>query len=314
MGIKRLMSFIRDNCKHCIITDYITILSDNRKFGKIAIDTSVLLFHHKYGAVNSTIKNTTFVFSDRWNYLDEEVMRDKMMYLLERFINTLRHYNVEPIFVLDGKPPIEKKDTQHERLETYKKTKKNLREKRKIENLEEYKRVLRCCSHPTPDDKEAYINKIKDMDCTLLKGECEGEKLCHHLAKKDFVQAIFSTDTDLFAYGDNIMIESIDLSFGSVPTITYVDSEELEKTLGLTREQMLDYCIMCGTDYNKNIKNFSTKRCLDIIKKYKNLETVVKNVDEFRDFEYQHIRDLFLSEVDVKKIDKLHISSRFEDE
>lgn len=314
MGIKRLMSFIREHCSQCIVTDNISILSKDREFGKIAIDTSVLLFHHKYGAVNSTIKNTTFVFNEKWNCLDEYAVRNKMVLLLENFINVLRHNNVEPIFVLDGKPPIEKKETQHERLETYKKTKKNLRDKRKIENLEEYKRVLRCCSHPTPDDKEAYINKIKEMDCTLLKGECEGEKLCYYLSKKDYVQAVFSTDTDLFAYGDTIMIESIDINPYTTPTITYVDSEELEKYLGLTRDQMLDYCIMCGTDYNKNVKNFSTKRCLDIIKKYKNLETVVKRVDEFSDFDFQHIRDLFLSPVDTKKIEKLHISSRFEDD
>lgn len=313
MGIKRLMSFVREQCSHCIITDNITVLSKDREFGKIAIDTSVLLFQYRYGAVNRVIQKTTFIFDEKWNLLDEEEIRNGMMYLLENFINVLRHYNVEPIFVLDGKPPIEKKETQHERLEIYKKSKKVLKDKRTIENLEDYKKTLKFCSHPTPEDKSAFIEKLKELDCTIFKGECEGEKLCYYLSKKDYVQAIYSTDTDLFAYGNSIMIENIDISQHSIPSITYIDSDSLEKYLGITRNQMLDYCIMCGTDYNKNIKNFSTKRCLILIKKYKNLETIVKEVEEFKDFDYQSIRNLFLSPVEKKKIEKIHISSKFDD-
>lgn len=313
MGIKRFMSFVRDQCSQCIITDNISILSTNKDFGKIAIDTSVLLFQYRYGSVNRVIQKTTFVFNEKWNVLDEEEIRNGMLYLLENFINSLRHNNVEPIFVLDGKPPIEKKETQCERLETYKKSKKILKDKRKIENLEDYKKILKSCSHPTPEDKTAFIEKLKELDCTIFKGECEGEKLCHYLSKKDYVQAIYSTDTDLFAYGNSIMIENITINQYSVPSITYIDSIILEGFLGLTRNQMLDYCIMCGTDYNKNIKNFSTKRCLFLIRKYKNLETIVREVDEFKDFDYQKIRNIFLSPVDCKKIEKIHISSKFDD-
>lgn len=79
MGIKNLNKVLRDKCKNSIKMISISELSGK----KIVVDISIYLY--KYIAENTLIEN---------------------MYLMLSIFN---YYKITPLFIFDGKPPVEKK-------------------------------------------------------------------------------------------------------------------------------------------------------------------------------------------------------------
>ena len=78
MGVKDLNRYIRTNCPKSINCINMSELSGK----KIAVDISIYLY--KFEGENMLLEN---------------------IYLM---MSIFRHYNIFPIFVFDGKPPIEK--------------------------------------------------------------------------------------------------------------------------------------------------------------------------------------------------------------
>jgi 5'-3' exonuclease len=76
---------------------------------------------------------------------------------------------------------------------------------------------------------------------------------------------------------------------------------EVLKELDFNEEEMLDFCIMCGTDYNKNIKGVGPVKSYNLIKKYKNLDVIEKTEKiNISSLNYKIVRNLF-SCSDLKK-------------
>ena len=87
MGIKHLNKFLRDHAQKSI--KFISLEELSGK--KIAVDISIYMY--KYASEGTLLEN---------------------MYLM---LSTLRHYNIIPVFIFDGKPPPEKKELLMKRKE-----------------------------------------------------------------------------------------------------------------------------------------------------------------------------------------------------
>ena len=94
MGIRMLNKFLQDKCKSSISRINLSELSGK----KVAVDISIYLY----------------------KFLSDNVLLENL-YLM---ISIFREHNIIPIFVFDGKPPVEKNDT----IAFRKKTKRNARE------------------------------------------------------------------------------------------------------------------------------------------------------------------------------------------
>lgn len=57
------------------------------------------------------------------------------------------------------------------------------------------------------------------------------------------------------------------------------DHAVLLEDLGLTAEQFIDLCILCGCDYMGTIPGIGPVKALALIKEHGNIEEVVKNID-----------------------------------
>ena len=78
----------------------------------------------------------------------------------------------------------------------------------------------------------------------------EAETTCADLCKRGFVDYVVSEDSDVLAYGAPFLITKINTSEDTCVIVNY---SAILNSLEFTPEQFLDFCIMCGTDYNKNI-------------------------------------------------------------
>ena len=87
MGIRYLNSFLKKTCRNSIRMIHLGELSNKR----IVIDVSIYLYQFE----------------------GDGMLLDKM----KRFITVLGQYNINPLFVFDGKPPVEKMNTIYHRRE-----------------------------------------------------------------------------------------------------------------------------------------------------------------------------------------------------
>ena len=207
---------------------------------KIAIDISIYMYRYKSE-----------------NQLIEKI------YLLCCIMD---YYKITPIFVFDGKPPEEKKDTIINRkverntakgtlntiintleknnidLDTYEK-----KYKKKIENLR--RKSIKLSQNEFNKTKQL----IEAFGMTYIVADSEAETLCAELLMKKQVDYCLSEDTDMFAYLSPYILRYISLSNHKM--LLY-DLKKILINLNLTKKEFLNICILSGNDYyngNKNI-------------------------------------------------------------
>ena len=299
MGIHNLSPFLKKKCP-IIFRD---IHISKYRFKKIAVDLSLFLCKYKT------------VCGDRW---------------IQAFINLvccLRKYEVHPIFIYDSGAPPEKELERQERrehkrkleekwfnlnqcLELYHKTGeidqslRDLYEKYKskeptrflnvkkqtidmsvVENSIE--KIKGQIINISPEDYELTKRLFDILNVPYLQAPLEAETCCADLCKRGLVDGALSEDSDLLAYGCPIFLNKLDTSNGMCVEITYT---ELLQELDVTTDTFLDFCIMCGCDYNKNIPNIGPVKSFMLLKKFNSIENIVQNNPTIDITTLNHIR------------------------
>jgi 5'-3' exonuclease len=218
-------------------------------------------------------------------------------------IRCLRTNIVHPVFIFDGKPPIQKQEEQQCRKDNMKKLENNILQ---LENdiiaYNETGVISEKIMKLSTPGKEFNISDIKDKmlkkhdqiihvtpkDFITLKqlfdimaipyytAPSEAEKMCSKLCIDGKVAAALSDDTDVIAYTCPKTICKINTSSGGCFVVTHCTL--LEK-LKLNKQQFLDHCIMCGTDYNKNMQGVGSLTAYKHIISYGSIEGVSLNTN-----------------------------------
>ena len=239
MGIPRLNRFLMDNCtKQSISKKDLSCFSGKT----IVVDTSIYLY--KFISENALFEN---------------------MYLL---ISIFKYNNITPIFVFDGKPPVEKKETlENRRIEKNKAEKKYKELKKELDIIE---KNTNNSNKLIEDKKELYIEldalkkkfiRIKDDDILQIKelmnsygiiyyeAEGEADKLCAQLVINKHAWACLSDDMDLFVYGCTRVIRHISLLNH---TVIFYNIQSILRELNISMRDFKEIMILSGTDYNMN--------------------------------------------------------------
>ena len=145
----------------------------------------------------------------------------------------------------------------------------------------------------------------------------EAETLCGILCKNGLVDAVMTDDTDIFIYGCPVTLRKLDFKTETFEEINYKD---ILAAMNFTPQQFLDFCIMCGVDYNKNINGISTKKSYDYITKYKNIDNIpnldvsvlnhVKCRELFQDFDVANIFIPPRREIDLDRLKNFALTER----
>jgi hypothetical protein len=229
MGIKNLNRFLMDNCsKKSIKKIHLSYLRDK----KIVIDTSIYLY--KFTGDNALIEN---------------------MYLL---ISILKKYDIIPIFVFDGKPPLEKKQLliqrRNEKIEAeqkYLEIQKLMEENISEEKKEEVTQELETLKKQFIRIKDEDILKVKElMDAygvTYYEAEGEADILCCQLINSGEAWGCISDDMDMFLYGCNHVLRHLSLLNH---TLVHYNNEMILKDLKMSEKTFREIMVISGTDYN----------------------------------------------------------------
>jgi len=129
--------------------------------------------------------------------------------------------------------------------------------------------------HITDTDFKNVQELLTIFGIPYITATGEAEILCAELVKRGIADAVMTKDTDVLACCVPIMLYDIHLDtkeFTQIKTSTILEQLELDES------SWLDLCIMCGTDFNDNIPLVGPVTSLNYIKKYKNIETIGKEV------------------------------------
>jgi 5'-3' exonuclease len=275
MGIKDFYKYVKNTFPECFVPVHYT----DFRYKKMAID----------------MMNVLYIYRSR---LDTEWMGSVI-----RFLNHLRKMNIHPICVFDGKShPLKlstiqkRKDTRnrgkekfeqlHLDLEQYKQTQEitpNLQEfidknpdyvsalsgKIMTEQIELYfikqQRVYNL--HFEHSEIETLKTIIQAMGICVLTADYDGEHLCSLLSMQNQTDIVLSNDSDVFFFGCKKVITKFNDQGGFLVELDIV----LEK-LGLAFESFMDLCIICGTDFNENIRGIGFIKGLELVRKYKSID------------------------------------------
>ena len=227
MGVKLLSKLLKQECNE--VTEKLHL---SQLYGKkLCIDASIYLYRFK--------------------------SNDSLLESLYLMCSLFRTYNINVIFVFDGKPGDEKKEEIKIRRE-------DRRNKWII-----YDELIQKDNLTEQDQKQLYklkrtLTKIKWEDIVKTKQLLdyygikyiqaigEADKLCASLVIKKKVYAVLSEDMDLFAYGSLNVIRY--LSLVNHTCIIYNYKQILNK-LNINTNEFKLLCTLAGNDYFKNNKN-----------------------------------------------------------
>ena len=278
MGIRGLNTLIKKLCPESMITRDISYYNGK----SFIIDASILMYKFRHiSTMNESLKINSHIIG---------------------FINRIKFYlnnNIKPVFVFDGKPPIEKKNTLLKRQQNKTKI------KEKIELLQD----IDCNTSEEKDEINIEIKKLESQVIYVTRehvNECkkllellsieyydapdEAEKYCVYLYKNGFGDYIVSDDTDVFTFGGNKVLKS-----SIKNNIIETDLDLFLTKTDYKFNKFIDLCILAGCDYLPFIPSLGINTVYTLFKKHDCIEDIIKlnkySIPE--DYNYENVRKIF---------------------
>ena len=106
---------------------------------------------------------------------------------------------------------------------------------------------------------------------------------------------------DLLTFGSPILLRNL----SGTKLVKEINLNKVLKGLELSYKQFVDLCILLGCDYSTTIPKIGKKRALDMIKKYKTIEELLKNETGLKipeKFNYKIAREIFMYDYKIKSL------------
>lgn len=312
MGIKNLNLFLKKHKVHKTINVY------ELKYAKIAID--VPMFMYKFKSIHPDSNNWLSNFSGMVAFLRRHDIHPT--FVLEGTAPVEKH-DTQVERRLQRQKIADKTDSLQKDLQEYILTGKlsallqetaakiNVTKPRTLltrnpvptlqvkQMEEEIARRRRNEFSITPEDVTMLqeLLQILGVGCIQAPGEAETE--CVNLFFSGHVDYIAAEDSDVLAYcahegavaHPNELKTVTQFDFNN-NTCTLLSKRTVIETLEMTHEQFRDFCIMCGTDYNKNIFKIGVEKAYKFISEWKTIENVKLDTSILK---HQRSRELFTS-------------------
>ncbi len=201
--------------------------------------------------------------------------------LMFRTTRLVADFDIRPVFVFDGPPPELKRAEIQKRREARERSR---REYEAAVAAGDYatawsKAVM--TSRLTRDMLEEAKTLLSHLGIPWIQAPSEGEAQAAFLARRGDVWTAGSKDYDsllfgaprlvrFLAIGGREFLPSVGRSRAVPPEI--LDLDENLRSLGLTREQLIDAAILIGTDFNKGVKGIGPKTAGKRIREWGSLD------------------------------------------
>ncbi|XP_073705741.1 probable flap endonuclease 1 homolog [Garra rufa] len=202
--------------------------------------------------------------------------------LFYRTLTFLEH-DIKPVFVLDGRPPNQKRAVLEKRAQST-----GWNSSQSSNTVSNFK--LDC------------LRLLQLMGVPCIKAPGEAEALCAHLVKNGTVNAVASEDMDTLAFGGTVLLRQLNAKKDS--EVTEYSLPKLLEAIQLTYKEFVDLCILLGCDYCDKIGGLGPSRALKLIKQHRTIEGVIEHVNRKthpipQNWQYKDARKLFFETPEI---------------
>ena len=262
MGIKSLTKLIKQNASpESIKTEKLYKLSGKR----VAIDTSILIYQYLMN-----IRSNNKLLTNKDGKVTSHISG-----IFYKTINYLS-LGIEPIYVFDGRPPVDKKELIKNRNKKAENAKMKLKNVSSEEDILKYEKLSTRINKGHIDDIKHLLELMGVEYIQDKNGEAEG--IASELCRIGYVDYVVTEDMDALVYNCPRMIRNnLDKTIKTKDIISIIDLEEILKSLDLTQEKFVELCVLCGCDYCDNIPRVGYVKSLKIIREYENIELFIED-------------------------------------
>lgn len=208
--------------------------------------------------------------------------------LLYRNINLIEA-GIRPAYVFDGHPHVMKAQTLAERSERRSKAHEDWKEAVSEGDIEKARTKATQSSRISNDIVGTSRILLTYLGIPVVQAPEEGEAQAAYMASRGDVWAASSQDFDSLLFGAPRLVRNLNITGrrkmpgGKEYRDIHIEVVELEKVLqanGLRdREQLIDLCILMGTDYNRGIRGIGPKKGLKLIKEHGTLDRALQAIN-----------------------------------
>lgn len=228
---------------------------------------------------------------------DDFIFKTWIRMVIQILVGFLEHH-ILPIVVFDGEMVPEKEHTRQHRKNnamTRKNDIQQIRSQDYISQAEAEKLLNLECQNiwVKKEDLEGLRDILGYVGIPWIIATGEAEKLCAQLCIDGFAYAAYSKDTDCIALGCPVMICDKKKN-----EITIIQLNNIKSALNMNYNQLVDLCIMCGCDFNENIRGIGPKISYKLLTQYGSIEGIIphKPKANFNVLNYERCRSIFKPE------------------
>ena len=141
------------------------------------------------------------------------------------------------------------------------------------------------------------------MGIPWVQAKSEGEAQCAYMCKKGDVDIAGSQDFDALLFGSPRLVRNLSITgrrklprkeayIEIKPEI--IELKEVLSSLEINQKQLIIIGILVGTDYAPGVKGVGPKTALKLVKKFKTLDKILKNVKWEAEVDAKEILNFFL--------------------
>ncbi|NHI94252.1 MAG: flap endonuclease-1 [Candidatus Lokiarchaeota archaeon] len=186
---------------------------------------------------------------------------------------------IKPVYVFDGPPLKIKQDTLNKRMERRNEAKMKYEKALEEEDYSAAKKYAQAAIFLNKEMVEESKHLLHLMGVPIVEAISEGEAQAAYMTNLEKVWASSSQDWDSLLFGSQRLIRNLTITGirrtakGIIKILPeMVELKSVFKSLGLTREQLIDIGILVGNDYNEGIKGIGPKNALKYLVEYKSIE------------------------------------------
>jgi flap endonuclease-1 len=256
---------------------------------RIAIDAN-LWMKKNMSVVRTKIIDKTDLRNNEPN--EHEIRREWFLAVIN-FIKKWLSNNTTPIFVFDGKPRKEKENTVSSRKQDQEAIKykidafyKMVKDQNSpVSIVDDLRKALKSYNPISYDDRELFKMILRGIGIPCLQALHDAEQLCSSLCIDGKVAAVYSDDTDNYAFGCPLLITGFSNTYtydeynNVVSDVDCVRLDKFLEGLNITHNVFVDLCIMCGCDYNTNMPGYAAIKSYNLLQKYGSIDALPRNFD-----------------------------------
>lgn len=206
---------------------------------------------------------------------DEGRITSHLSGLLFRTANLVEK-NITPVYVFDGKPPVFKEATLHERKLVRENAKDSWERSLKEGDEEGARKYAMASSRVDAYVKDSSKDLLTALGVPWIQAPEEGEAQSSYMVKTGDVTYAVSQDYDALLFGTVELVRNVTISGkrkvrGKIIPV-YPEKillEDVLSGLSLTQEELVQVALLIGTDYNSGVSGVGPKTAIKLVREGK---------------------------------------------